>query len=120
MSLYRRSNTVNLNYDDFDKKKVDNENFKDKRGIIVFYAPWCGHCKSSAEMWRSISTTFKNKFPIGVVNCEDTEKNNHLLLRTFNIKAYPTIKYVTRNGTVYNYKGKENKEDIIYFIWNKS
>lgn len=120
MDLYRRSDTINLNYEDLKTKKVDNENFKNKKGLIIFYAPWCGHCQSSANMWKTISTAFKNKFPIGVVNCEDVKNNNHLLLKTFNIKAYPTIKYVTQNGTVYNYKGKTDKDDIIYFIWNKA
>jgi len=121
-NLYSKfSGVVELTTKDFqisDKKMtVHNPEFKDKYGLIAFYAPWCGHCKAMVEMWSDLAIQFKHKFAIGSVNCEN--KNNYLLCSHFRIKYYPTIKYVTKNGIIYDYEGGQDKDDMLYFICSK-
>ena len=119
MDLYHKADTINLINSDFSGKTLKNHQFKDKNGILVFYAPWCRHCQSSSSMWKTISSTFKNKFPIGVVNCDDFDNQNFKLLKTFNIKAYPTIKFVSKSGKVLDFDIGDTMDEIIYFIWTK-
>ncbi len=113
------SGVIELKNKDFsiNSKKVTNKNFKNKNGLIVFYAPWCNHCQKMAEMWSDLSVQFKNIFILGAVNCEDV--NNYPIRNKLKIRMYPTVKYVTKNGTLYNYEGKMDKDDIIYFITSR-
>tara|TARA_B100000780_G_C21126993_1_gene457830 strand:+ start:13200 stop:13586 length:387 start_codon:yes stop_codon:yes gene_type:complete len=118
-SIYNNTSVIELNKSDFNRKKVKHIDFEKKNGLIVFYAPWCKHCKNMKDMWENLASTFKYQFAIAAVNVEDTNKNNGKLLKTFNISIYPTIKYVTKTGTVIKYEGIQNYDDIVYFIWNK-
>ena len=118
-SIYTDSDVTELYTKDFNQKKVNHTIFKKKNGLITFYAPWCKHCQNMKEMWENLASTFKNQFIIAAVNVENVDRNNGKLLKTFNISKYPTIKYVTKTGTVVKYDGIRNYDDIVYFIWNK-
>jgi len=117
--FYKKSSVITLIKTDFDNKKVVNKDFKNKNGLIVFYAPWCSHCQAMIDMWKNIATTFKYRFIIGAVNVEDVDHDNGKLLKTFNIGKYPTIKYVTKTGNVVKYTGVRTEDDLLFFIWNK-
>lgn len=120
--LYSKfSGVIELNPKDFKMSKnksiLKNKNFINKPGIIIFYADWCKHCQNSVEMWSDLALEFKNKFPIGAVQC-DAKKNEDLCIIN-KINYYPTIKLVNNKGELFDYKGSSNKDDIIYFICTK-
>ena len=121
-NLYTKySGVIELTSDDFKMEKnriiVINKNFKDKYGFIIFYAPWCPHCKNSVEMWSDLAIQFQHRFPIGAVNCE--KKKNYEIRNKAKIKYYPTYKTVNKNGTLNNYKGLPQKDELIYYICTK-
>lgn len=119
-SLYPKyTEVINLTDKDFKidgrKVKIINKHFKDKMGLIVFYAPWCIHCKNMVEMWSDLAIQFKNIFPIGAVNSDREEEISNKL----KIRYYPTIKVVTKKGNISNYKGRMDKDELIYYICSK-
>lgn len=117
------SAVTELTYTDFvfkkNKKLLVKNSFENKSGMVIFYAPWCKHCKKKAKMWEEIGSLFLNKFFVSSVNVENVERNNDLVKINYNVKLYPSIFYVTKNGNLHKYDGILDKEDIICFIWDK-
>lgn len=120
--IYTNTSVIELKYNDFIHRKIqllNHNDFKNKIGLIVFYAPWCIHCKNMKNDWIELSNLFKHKFILGAVNIEDIKNNNDKLSMMYNINQYPTIKYVTKTGRLMNYNGDSDKEDLMYFICRK-
>lgn len=99
------------------KVKITNKEFKNKNGLITFYAPWCIHCKNMKEMWSDFAIDFKHKFPIAAVNCENSK--NMDICNKLRIGAYPTIMRTSKKGNINNYKGHTGKDDMLYYICTK-
>jgi len=63
-----------------------------KCSIILWYAPWCPHCKSLKNIWEKLGKTVKN-VDVLAFNCE--KYKNHLLKIQEDIpeliRGYPTI-----------------------------
>ena len=119
MNLYDKySGVIELKGKDFihknNKVYINHKEFKDKNGLIMFYAPWCRHCQNMVEMWSDLAIQFKHQFTIAVVNCEN--KDNHKICSKIDIKYYPTIKYVSKDSLLHNYDEPYTKDDFIYFI----
>ena len=81
-----------------------------KKSFIMFYAPWCGHCKRSMPAYKRIIDSYKNDSNITVfkVNCDD----NKDIAREHNIEGYPTIRLYPsgmKNKNKYvDYDGEKN------------
>jgi thioredoxin domain-containing protein 5 len=73
--------------------KLTKDNFElTKKGawLIKFFAPWCGHCKRLAPTWEELAKKTEGKFHVAEVDCTvETE-----LAQRFQIRGYPTIKYI--------------------------
>ncbi len=87
-----------------------------KRGIIIFYAPWCKHCINMYDDIIELSINYMNIFPICVVNIEDLENKNDFLALYANVSKYPTMKVLNKNLIVENYNNELTKDNITYFI----
>lgn len=117
------SGVIELYNKDFIKKgnkfKILNKNFKNQKGLIIIYAPWCKHCISMAPMMSEIAKIFQNRFKIGSINAENTYMKNDDLRIDMKIKQYPTLKYVSKSGILTNYTGEYDVNDLIHFICKK-
>lgn len=56
--------------------------------LVKFYAPWCGHCKSSAPAFSKAAKKLAGVARLGVINCDDHQQ----LARRFGVQGFPTIK----------------------------
>lgn len=57
--------------------------------FIMFYAPWCGHCKSAHPEWEKFAKGVKDVVKVGAI---DADKHRDLGGQ-FGVKGFPTIKY---------------------------
>jgi len=75
--------------------------------VLIFYAPWCGHCKSSKAEFEKAVEQSQGK----VMMIDATKDENKPLVTKMNIKGFPTILHT--NGT--KYTGSRTADDIVEF-----
>nr|CAH0100437.1 unnamed protein product [Daphnia galeata] len=102
---------VDLVDDDFDSKLASFET-----ALVMFYAPWCGHCKRlKPEFEKAASMLKSNDPPITLAKVDCTEGGKSTCNR-FSVQGYPTIK-IFKNGEVSSdYNGPRESAGIAKFM----
>eukprot|EP00756_Hemistasia_phaeocysticola_P060512 Hpha_TRINITY_DN4091_c0_g1::TRINITY_DN4091_c0_g1_i1::g.63652::m.63652 len=91
-------NTVNLTDADFAERVWGG----DTNWFIMFWAPWCGHCKRVKPIFAEASRTpFTVQF--GMVDC--TSDDARPICQEYNVTGYPTLKYSVRGKELVTYSG---------------
>ena len=112
-SKYTNSDVIELTSKDFNGKILINDRFKNKNGIIKFYAPWCPHCVEMTNPLKFLAKELKKyDFLIGVVNTD----TNLQLAQTFNISGIPTLYTINTDGKINLYKGNKDIESLLKHI----
>jgi len=104
------------------------ENVNNKNQLILFWANWCGHCKSFKPKWEESKVEINKKYPeleILDVNCDDFDVNKcHMLNnnKIVSLEGVPTIVLRVNNNDVEYTKDVKNKitgerspEDLLKF-----
>ena len=100
----------------FEKEVINN----DKDVILLFYAPWCTHCKELSPKYEEVGKILKKNNPKLLVAKIDGSQNE---VESIDIPAFPTILFFPGNQkkrSPIEYKGKRNTDDIIEFIMKYS
>eukprot|EP00697_Spironema_sp_BW2_P002956 gnl/Spiro4/1394_TR742_c0_g1_i1.p1 gnl/Spiro4/1394_TR742_c0_g1~~gnl/Spiro4/1394_TR742_c0_g1_i1.p1 ORF type:complete len:556 (+),score=108.12 gnl/Spiro4/1394_TR742_c0_g1_i1:114-1781(+) len=89
--------------------------------LVMFYAPWCGHCQNAKPEFIDASTQLLRAgvtIPIVAVNCHASATRRICELR--DIKAYPTVRFFSGpndfDGTVFP---KLQSAEIVTFMREK-
>ena len=96
----------------FQKEVIDN----DKDVMLVFYAPWCGHCKQLLPNYEEAAKKLKAKNPKIVLAKMDATENE---VESVTITGFPTIKFYPGNkkgSKPIDFNGERTTEGIIKFI----
>jgi len=78
--------------------------------LVKFYAPWCGHCKNMEGLYAEVADILDGEINVAKV---DVTANRDLGKR-FDIKGFPTIKFISR-GQVYNFEGRRTAPELVEF-----
>jgi len=89
---------------------------KSKPCFVLFYAPWCGHCKTSKPHFDKFKESYKGPIEIISIDCED-EKNKELVSKQ-DIKGFPTIRYYPDGlrGQYTEYNGGRTNDDFKEYV----
>ena len=98
------------------KLYIKNNYFEEKKGLIIFYAPWCEHCEKISDTIINLALSNENLFYFGAVNSENIKDGNDYLCYYAKIKKFPTIKYITKEGLLKDYEYEYNIDNLIYYI----
>ncbi len=94
----------------FHKKVVEN----DKDVIVMFYAPWCGHCKELEPIYKRVAEKVKSNKDLIFYQIDAIENE----LDDVNIDGYPTVLFYPGNKKTkpVEYYGDRNVRGIMNFI----
>jgi protein disulfide-isomerase-like protein len=87
----------------------------DKPQFVLFYAPWCGHCKRVMPAFDQLGEQYEG-VSVVKVNCDE----NPEAAKMHQIQGFPTLKFF-RNGmtdpqTYVVYDGERSLDDMKSFI----
>tara|TARA_B100001769_G_scaffold275267_1_gene276690 strand:+ start:5049 stop:5474 length:426 start_codon:yes stop_codon:yes gene_type:complete len=92
------------------KEGFDNSN----DNFIYYYMNECGHCKNFNPKWNELKKKFHEKHKDSNIKLSKIEraeiKNNE------NIKGFPTLRVVKKDGTQIDYDGNRDPDKIIGFL----
>merc|ERR1719510_2119394 len=90
--------------------------------FVMFFAPWCGHCKRLAPTWKQLAGNLKTDFSNIVVAKVDCTSEANLCSR-HGVNGYPTLK-MFHSGKIYDYNGgrtlKEMKDYAVSILGTKA
>ena len=96
----------------YEKEVINN----DKDVMLLFYAPWCGHCKALHPKYEEVAKKLKEKNPKLLLAKIDATENE---VENINISGVPTVKFYPgnkKNKAPIDYNGDRSVNDMIKFI----
>lgn len=79
------------------------------KGAVVFYAPWCGHCKTMSADWKKFAHQAPQGFKVAALDCEAYPA----VAQEFGVNAYPTIFMIDSQGNLVRYKGERDLRSLV-------
>lgn len=109
------SNVVDLNSETF-----DNVIGKGKPGLVEFFAPWCGHCKTLAPVYEQLADAYshaKDKVIIAKVDADGDGKDAG---KKYGVTGFPTLKWFDAEGNHEPYDAARDLDTLAAFVAKKS
>ncbi|KAI9221580.1 thioredoxin-like protein [Blastocladiella britannica] len=86
--------------------------------MVLFYSPWCPHCKRAAPAYRNFARKTKALrkdhpgFTIAQINCEANEET----CDTHAIEGYPTFLIFQEGKALFEYDGETDSDSLTTFV----
>ncbi|VVC29159.1 Hypothetical protein CINCED_3A021842 [Cinara cedri] len=111
LSSILAESVVDLSDSDFDSSVAEYDS-----ALIMFYAPWCGHCKKlKPEFEKAAKSLLKEDPPVVLAKVDCTEAGKDTCNK-FGVSGYPTLK-IFRNGEVSKeYNGPRDSAGIVKYM----
>uniref|UniRef100_A0AAX7UE47 Thioredoxin domain-containing protein n=1 Tax=Astatotilapia calliptera TaxID=8154 RepID=A0AAX7UE47_ASTCA len=89
---------------------------KKKHALVMFYAPWCPHCKNAVPHFTTAAELFKEDRKIVYAAVDCTKGQNHELCKQEGVEGYPTFNYYNYGKFVEKYNGDRGVSDWRRFM----
>ncbi|XP_054827326.1 protein disulfide-isomerase A5 [Eublepharis macularius] len=107
----RQTSVIHLAGEDF------REFLKKKRhALVMFYAPWCPHCKNSIPHFTTAAELFKEDRKIAYAAVDCAKEQNHDLCKQEGVDGYPTFNYYNFGRFIEKYDGDRAESGFSTFM----
>ncbi|XP_027020414.1 protein disulfide-isomerase A5 [Tachysurus fulvidraco] len=89
---------------------------KKKHALVMFYAPWCPHCKNAVPHFITAAETFKEDRKIVYAAVDCTKGQNHELCKQESVDGYPTFNYYNYGKFSEKYNGERGEAGFTGFM----
>ncbi|XP_053984991.1 protein disulfide-isomerase A3 [Hylaeus volcanicus] len=84
--------------------------------LVMFYAPWCGHCKRlKPEYAKAAELLLGSDPPITLAKVDCTESGKETCNK-YSVSGYPTLKIFSRSDVVSDYNGPREAAGIAKYM----
>jgi thiol-disulfide isomerase/thioredoxin len=87
--------------------------------FTMFYAPWCGHCKTTKPNFDTLKSQYKGKAKIVAVNGDEAKDT----IKEHGVQGFPTLRYYPKgmgNAKQFDeYNGERTVEGMLQFLQKK-
>ncbi len=92
------------------------QNNEEQPLFVMFYAPWCGHCKTAKPEFEKLIESYNGNVKIMMIDC--TDDSNKELVESQGIKGFPTIRYYKNglNGSHDEYSGARTYSNFAQYL----
>ncbi|KAF6203157.1 hypothetical protein GE061_003574 [Apolygus lucorum] len=85
---------------------------KEGHWLLMFYAPWCAHCKRLEPVWAHVAQSlYHTNIRVGKVDCTKYTT----VANTLAISGYPTIMFLKGDEKDFVFRGDRTKDEIVHF-----
>ena len=103
-----------------ENKKESKESFSDKAKtpvrFVMYYVPWCPHCRSAKPEWKKLEDYARDSIPWATVESIDCEKNPAAAEKN-EIQYFPTL-VITKEDKNSEYEGPRIFDNMKKFLEN--
>jgi protein disulfide-isomerase-like protein len=83
--------------------------------LVMFHAPWCGHCIAMKPAYAQAASELSKTLPSSYLAAVDATSNSKLS-QQYSVQGFPTLKYFENGQYKFDYNSGRNKEDFIKFM----
>jgi protein disulfide-isomerase-like protein len=85
------------------------------KALVMFYAPWCGHCKHAKPAFASVASQLASKYKDIILGAVDATIEKDLGTK-YSITGFPAFKYFENGQFVSDYSGGRSEQDLLQFL----
>ena len=91
---------------------------KKKHALVMFYAPWCGHCKAAKPDFTSAADKFAEDKKVAFAALDCTQFQS--VCTQHEVTGFPTFKYFNFGKKDFRYNGGRTEAAFVTFMSDPS
>nr|CCC91291.1 putative protein disulfide isomerase [Trypanosoma congolense IL3000] len=108
---------LELSASNFDNVALDAQ----KDAFVLFYAPWCGHCKRLHPFFEQLAKVYQNEKDLIIANVDADDTTNSELAKRYKVEGYPTLVFLPKGKKEsVPYEGDRSLDAMLKFVNEKT